>query len=137
MLLTLALVILFATIMVFFSQEFIRTFKKILAIKGAKLLVPLGIASWLIYNFDYLFIWVIYYIREVLQAVLAFLTRIMPFKPYSTSIALIILLTTVSVGPVLLLDLIYRKRTYKGYDYPYLTSTLILIFCTLILLVVS
>ncbi|HAT9660178.1 TPA: hypothetical protein JBD28_08950, partial [Legionella pneumophila subsp. pneumophila] len=108
MLLTLALVILFATIMVFFSQEFIRTFKKILAIKGAKLLVPLGIASWLIYNFDYLFIWVIYYIREVLQAVLAFLTRIMPFKPYSTSIALIILLTTVSVGPVLLLDLIYR-----------------------------
>ncbi|HAT1658016.1 TPA: hypothetical protein RG395_000730 [Legionella pneumophila] len=137
MLLTLALVILFATIMVFFSQEFIRAFKKIFAIRGAKLLIPLGLASWLIYNFDYLFIWAIYYIREVLHAVLSFLTRVMPFKQYSTAIALIILLTTVSVGPVLLLDLINRKRTYKGYAYPYLTSTLILIFCTVILLVVS
>ncbi|HAU1962493.1 TPA: hypothetical protein F8R58_15485, partial [Legionella pneumophila] len=110
---------------------------KIFAIRGAKLLIPLGLASWLIYNFDYLFIWAIYYIREVLHAVLSFLTRVMPFKQYSTAIALIILLTTVSVGPVLLLDLINRKRTYKGYAYPYLTSTLILIFCTVILLVVS
>lgn len=137
MLLTLALVILFTAIMVFFSHEFIGTFKKIFGIKGAKLLIPLGLASWLIYNFDYLFIWAIYYIREVLQVFLSFLTYIMPFQKYAASVALIILLTVVSVLPVLLLDLVKRKRTYKGYAYPYLTSTLILIFCTIILFVVS
>ncbi|KGP63376.1 hypothetical protein EP47_02170 [Legionella norrlandica] len=137
MLLNLALVILLAAIVVFFSQELIGIIKKIFAVKGVKLIVPLGVASWLIYNFDYLFLWVMYYIREVLQVLLSLLTFIIPLGQYSGVVALIILLATLSVVPVLLVDLVIRKKTYKEYAYPYLTSTLIFILCTMILLVMT
>ena len=61
MLFTLAAVVFFAAIVTFFSQEFIGIFKKIFAIKGAKLILPLLLASWCIINFNYLVLWVVYY----------------------------------------------------------------------------
>lgn len=136
MLITLALVVLFAAIMVFFSQEFIRTFKKIFAIKGAKLVLPLAAASWLVYNFDYWCLWVLYYIREVLNYLISLLSHIMPFHQYARSLSMIVLLTILSVVPVLVIDVIHRRRTYKPFAYPYLTSTLIWIVSTLLLIVV-
>ena len=136
MLLTLALVVFFAAIFVFFSQEFIRTFKKVLAIKGAMLLIPLAIASWLVYSFDYWALWAIYYYRELLKGVLTFLMRITPLYQISSSVAIILLLTFISVVPVFLLDWIFRKRTYKSYPYPYLTSTLIWLISALSLTVI-
>jgi len=61
MLFTLAAVVFFAAIVTFFSQEFIGIFKKIFAIKGAKLILPLLLASWCIINVNYLVLWVVYY----------------------------------------------------------------------------
>lgn len=135
-LLSLAMVVFFASIMVFFSQEFIRTFKRIFAIKGAKTIIPLAIASWAIYTFDYWFLWVIYYCREFLQASLTLLTHIMPFQKEAESVALILLLMFVSVVPVYLLDWFLRFRTYKPYKYNYLTSTIILITSSILLLAI-
>lgn len=134
MLLTLAMVVLFASIAVFFSQEFIRTFKKIFAIKGVKLFLPLFLASWLIFTFDYWSLWCVYYYREILQAILIFLIQIMPFQQAAEPIALIILLTVISVLPVFLIDFFMRKKTFKGYKYPNVTSALILIVSSVILL---
>lgn len=135
MLVTLAAVIFFASIFVFFSQEFIRTFKKIFAIKAVALFLPLLIASWLIFTFVHLFLWTAYYYREMLQAVLTFLVYLMPFHQQAKSLAMIILLTVISVLPVILIDLFVRQRTYQPYKYPYLTSTIIWIVNAELLLV--
>lgn len=136
MLVTLALVIFSASILILFSQEFIRTFKKILAIKGAKLLLPLALGSWLVISFDYLFLWAIFYISEILIDVVRFLARLLPFEQFALPIVQIILLTVISVVPVFLLDIYLLKKTYKHYAYPYLTSTLVWIIIALILIVV-
>jgi hypothetical protein len=136
MMVTLAAVVFFAAIFCFFSQEFIRTVKRIFEIKGATLILPLAIASWFMYTFDYWFIWAIYYVRDVLQTILDFLIRIMPFTHGAYSVALIILLTFVSVVPVFLLSAVLKHRTYKPYAYPYITSTIIWITCCIVLLVV-
>ncbi|WP_298623187.1 hypothetical protein [uncultured Legionella sp.] len=136
MLLTLAVVVFSAAIMILFSQEFIRTFKKIFAIKGAKLFLPLFIGSWLVISFEDLCLWGIYYYRELLNAVILFVTQIIPFQQGAYSIVFIILLTVISVVPVFLFDMYLVKKTYKHYEYPYLTSTLIWLISALILLVV-
>lgn len=130
MYLTLALVVFSAAILVLFSQEFIGFFKKIFAIKGAKLFLPLLIASWLVVDFEDIFVWGLYYFREILNAIVLFLSQIIPFQG-AYSIVLIILLTIISVVPVFLFDMYLIKKTYKHYEYPYITSTLIWIITAL------
>ncbi|KTD43713.1 hypothetical protein [Legionella quateirensis] len=136
MLLTLALVVFAAAIMTLFAQEFIRTFKKIFAIKGAKLVLPLLLGSWLVLNFDYLCLWGFYYYQEILNAVVVFLAGLIPFQSIARPIVLILILTLISVAPVVLLDLYLVKKTFKHYEYPYLTSTLIWIVTAVMFIVV-
>jgi quinol-cytochrome oxidoreductase complex cytochrome b subunit len=132
---TLALLICLAAIFVFFSQEFISTFKRVFAIKGAKLILPLAAGSWLIYSFNMEFLWLIIYIREALQKILMILVKLIPAHQYATSLALVVMLTILSVVPVYIMDWINRRRNHKAYRYPYLTSTLILIISYLLLMV--
>lgn len=135
MLFTLAAVVFFAAIITFFSQEFIRVFKKIFAIKGAKLLIPLAVASWFMYSYDYLALAAISYYREALNAVATFLTDIIPLGSASSYVAFILLLTIISVVPVFVLDWFHRKKNYKPYPFPYTTSSLIWIINALILII--
>ena len=133
MLLTLTFVVFFASIFVFFSQEFMRTFKKIFAVKGAELVLPLIIASWLIINFDYWVLGFLIYCREILLSIALFLMSLPPMQTMTSFLALIFLLTFISVFPVWLIDVILRKRNYKPYQYPYLTSTIIWFGCVALL----
>lgn len=125
MLFTLAAVVFCAAIFVFFSQEFISTFKKIFAIKGAPLILPLAGASFIIYNFNYWCLLTFYYYRQVLNGMVSFLTMLIPLGQVSSYIAAILVLTFISVVPVLVLEWVFRKKTYKPYPYPYLTSSII------------
>jgi hypothetical protein len=134
MYLTFALVVLAAAIVVLFSQEFIRFFKKILTIKGAKLVLPLLILSWLAFTFDYLVLWVIYYYSAVLNSIIKFLSNLLPFKTVASPMVMILLLTTISTVPVILMEQYLWKKNYKHYQYPYLTSTLIWIASSIVLI---
>ncbi|AUH71126.1 hypothetical protein [Legionella sainthelensi] len=131
-----ALVVLFGVVMVLFSEEFSKSLKKLWAIKGARLLLPLFAASWFIYTFDFLFAWIIFYLSKFLHAILVFLIKLIPFQQGSESIALVILLTFFSVVPVLIIDFFTRRKTYKSYPYPYITSTLIWILCVALLIII-
>ncbi|KTD03275.1 hypothetical protein OQJ19_02095 [Fluoribacter gormanii] len=136
MLLTLALVVLFSAITVFFSEEFIKAFKKLFAIKGAKLLIPMFVASWFIYTFNFWFLWGIFYAREILHDVLNFLVRIMPFEKGAVSVVLVFMLTVLSVVPVLILDVLSRRKNFKGYQHPYVASGLIWILSVFLLIII-
>ncbi|MCL5273041.1 MAG: hypothetical protein M1486_07070, partial [Gammaproteobacteria bacterium] len=65
-----------------------------------------------------------------------FFTQIIPFNKGAYSSVLIIILTLISVVPVVLLDMYLVKKTYKHYEYPYLTSTLIWIISALVFVVI-
>ncbi|KTD66428.1 hypothetical protein [Legionella shakespearei] len=134
MYLTLALVVLVAAIVVLFSQEFIQLFKKILTIKGAKLVLPLLIVSWLVFTFDYWVLWGIYYYGTVLNSITAFLSNLLPFQTGAYPLVMILLLTAISVVPVILWEHYLWKQNYKHYQYPYLTSTLIWIASSIVLI---
>lgn len=135
MLVTLALLVFSGAILILFSQEFIRIFKKIFAIKGAKLFLPLFIASWLALRFDNLFLLGIDYYRDVLNSVVLYLSQFIPFRGAS-SLVFIILLTVISVAPVFLLNIHIKKKTFKSYEYPYLTSTILWIISAVAFLII-
>ncbi|CAM2780841.1 Uncharacterised protein [Legionella steigerwaltii] len=136
MLLTLALLVLLGSILVFFSEEFSKAIKKLFAIKGAKLIIPLFAASWLIYTFDFWVLWAIFYLREILYDVLNFLVRIMPFQTGAVQVVLVFMLTFLSVVPVLTLDFLSRRKTFKNYKHPYLTSGIIWILSVVLLIII-
>ncbi|MCW8410094.1 hypothetical protein OQJ13_14030 [Legionella sp. PATHC035] len=135
MLLTLTLLVLFGSILVFFSEEFIKTIKKIFAIKGAKLIIPLFVASWLIFSFDLWVLWAIYYLREMLHDILNYLVQIMPFQNWALQVVLVFMLTFLSVVPVLVLDFLSRRKTFKSYQHPYVTSSIIWVLSVFLLII--
>lgn len=131
---TLVFVICIAAIFCFFSQEFIEFFKKIFAIRGVALILPLVFASYIVFNYDYLVLWFLLYIRDYLNAINDFFLRITPQKKYTADAVLVLLLTLVSVGPVVLLNLWSQKKAFKPFAYPYLVSTLIWVIAATVLI---
>lgn len=134
MLVTLALVILCSSIVVFFAQEFRTLFVNIFAIKGVKLVLPLLIASWLIYAFQYWALLGVSYFRELIRGGADLLMQVMPFQKFAEEIAHISLLFALSIIPVLLIELYLRHRTHKGYKYRRLFSALIFVVSAILLL---
>ncbi|WP_133135764.1 hypothetical protein [Legionella rowbothamii] len=134
MLFTLTMVILLGAITVFFSQEFLGVIKKIFAVKGVKLFLPLLVASWFVFSFSDWVILAITWYREILVKIFTVLVSIIPLPQIAEHVTVVIVLTLVSVLPVFLIDLFMRKRSYKSYNYPYITSTLLFIVSTFVLL---
>lgn len=133
--LTLVLIICCAAIFCFFSQEFFSIFKRIFEVRGAKEILPLAFASYFVYNYDYLILWGLTYIQEVLLAIVGFVDKVLPFQKQASYILMICLLTLISVGPVIILDILSRRKYYKPYAYPYTTSTLLWIIGAMLLVV--
>lgn len=122
---TLVIVVSIAALLCFFSQEFMRFIKKIFAIKGVPLVLPLALASWFVFTYDYLALWALLYVRDVLDHMNQLLIRVLPEKQYTADIILIVLLTAFSIVPVLILNFFSYRNTHKPYSHPYLLSTLL------------
>lgn len=134
MLLTLALVVIGASIAVFFSQEFMRTFKRIFALPGVKLFAPLIFASWLVYTFDHWVLWGVFYYRETLFACFHFFEDLLPIHAWTQPILLVLFIWGVTILPVLALDYYCRRKSHHGYPYPVVTSVIIFIITSILLL---
>ncbi|TAL62408.1 MAG: hypothetical protein EPN84_06530 [Legionella sp.] len=135
-LVTIAFLVFVGAIAVFFAQEFNNTLKSIFAIRGMLLILPLALASWLVYTFDYWVLWAIYYYRETLQVLIDGIAYLIPLKSAPT-IAMILVLALVSIVPIWVADYILFKRSYTRFPYPYLASTLILVISSICLIMVN
>jgi len=120
MYITLILAVLFTAIVVFFSQEFINMFKKIFAIPGAKLILPLMLASWLVEYFEDWLLWILLGIKNALHQVVYWLNALIPFERGSISIAHTILLFLLASLPVwILIAVVKYKGKYDPWPYTY------------------
>lgn len=120
LLLTLALSICGGAIFIFFSQEFLRIYKKILSIPGVKLLLPLILASWFIEVYEGWGRWLMIRCQSVLHQILYQLATMMPFETGAVSVIRILYLFILSGLPLwsYLLWCKYRGRAHpKPFDY--------------------
>lgn len=134
--LEMALIILISSILVFFSEEWGNLFKKIFAIRGVKLFVPLIMASWLIVDYEPWLLKGLLGIKYVLHAIINALQSIMPSWSITPSLLTVLVLMLVSVLPVIGVDYLIRRKSPLGYRHK-IQTCLILWISTAILLTVS
>ncbi|MBA2650036.1 MAG: hypothetical protein H0U75_10680 [Legionella sp.] len=132
---SLAFAILLIAAIVLFSNEIKKTLKAIFEYKIAMILLPLILATYLIYSFDYWLLWALYYYLEFLEKCIDIIAVLIPFKSLSYLISAIIVLTLFAVLPVMVVNFIVNKRSYLPFQYPYLVSTVIWIVTAMVLVV--
>lgn len=127
------MLILIASIVVFFSKEVGQGIKKFFSIPGTILLAPLFVMSWLTMYFQreiWRFAWDVH---SQIQSFINWLASMLPIWPIKAIIA-IILLTMVSVLPVIIVEKLYWRRYLTAFDYGYQISTFIWIIGAILLI---
>jgi hypothetical protein len=130
---TLVIVVCITAGLGFFSQELNQLFKKIFSIKGAPLLLPLALGSWVVVVAGNVVIYLLNDVRAHLNKINQFLLNLIPQGQYSEELILIFLLTCLSIIPVIVLNILSYRKSYKPYEHPYLLSTLIWIVSSILL----
>jgi len=132
-LLIVALLVLICSITVMFSQEFGRLFKKIFAIPGMKLILPLAVLTTLIVNYEDWVLWSLIKSQNFLLDLTILLANGMPFDTGAASIANILVLIALTLLPVFAFNVWYQRKNYHLFPYSYLVSTVIWLFVAVLL----
>lgn len=133
--LALILVVVLGTTVVLFSEEIIEMFKKIFAIPGLLLFIPLIMATFLFIYGELPILAVLLAIQKFLVKLISTIANSLPFGIFSTYIVSIFVIVILTCLPVFLLDLWLKKKKRNGFAYHYLTSTIIWIaICILFVL---
>ncbi|WED42339.1 hypothetical protein [Legionella cardiaca] len=135
MLLTVALVVVGCAIVVLFSREFGNFFKKMFAIRGMKLFLPLILVSTLVVYYEYWISVGLLNIKWVLHRVASMIADWLPFTG-ALLVANILVLMLVSVLPVAFANFLNKRRHYEPLRYAFVIS-MVLWLLTAILLTVS
>ncbi len=133
MLYTSAFVVVISAFVMLFSKEIIDLVKKVLAIRGMKLVMPLLLVTGLIIKIEPYILIALLYIQESLLVVVKALAGSMHMGVGGFILADVLLLLGLSVIPVLALEYWKQKTTMYPYKYPYFTSMLIWIFISILL----
>lgn len=138
MVVTIALVVFLSSIVAFFAEEFGRMFKKIFAIPGAKLLLPLAFASWLIEVYEDWGLWLLVWFQALLNQALHKLSTFMPFERGSISLIQIIYLFLIGSLPIWIFRYrAIRKGSRKPQPFSYWLGLILWISATIMLVVIT
>lgn len=134
---TVAFVVLFSAVLVFFSNEFAQGLKKFFSIPGMKLLIPLILASWLLETYEDWGYWLLIKIQAAFHQMLHYLVQMMPFERGAAAFVQIIVLFLLGGLP---LWLVFLRAKHKGKRYPqlegvYYFSLIVWIVAVLLLIV--
>jgi hypothetical protein len=132
--LTLALVVVIAAIAISFSTEFGKQIKKILAIPGMKLALPLLVASYLVVTYDVPLYFFLLHLSNALAAFALQLASWLPFRWEAGKIAVVILLMAFSFLPVLAINYWFTKKSYQAFQYSYFLNTILWMFIAVLFL---
>jgi len=136
MYITMVLVVLCTAIVVLFSQEFAGLFKKIFAIPGVKLLLPLAFASWVIETYENWGLWLLLWCKDGLHTLMHRLDVYLPTHVSSLSLAHIIhLFLLASLPACLLLALAKGRGRYEPWPCTYQVGAAIWIVAAVLLTV--
>lgn len=133
MLPTLALLVLFSAIIVFFSREFGALFKKLFAITGVPLCLPLVMASFLVVLYEPWIFIVLVAIKQWLHGLIWQVSSMLSYS-YAANVTLtVMVLVSLTVLPVLALDAWSIRKTWQSFPYSRITSLVIWLFLAILL----
>ena len=135
MFLTLALLVISCSIVVLFSDDFIKAYKKACKIKVFALLAPLFIASVLVLYLQPLLFQILHQVKAILDWDIALIAYAIPLKN-SIAIPLAIMMTLILavVVPSLVVNYLSLKRTYQPWPYRHLLPLYTLVVMILLII---
>lgn len=134
MLFTLAMVVFCGSIVAFFSEEIVGVIKRIFELPLAKLLIPLVIVTTIIVFYEP---WILFGLIEFKKMIHALAFKISSYISLKESIfiAHILLLFFFSIGPVLLIQVIKKRKSYEPFSYSFITSFIIWLMLAILMTV--
>ncbi len=134
MYMTLVYAVVLTAIAAFFSQEFTGFFKKIFAIPGVKLILPLALASWLVESYEDWLLWILLTLKNALHYVVHGLDALIPLHLGAVSFAHIIHLFLLASVPVWVILALGKSRgMYEPWPYTYLVGIVLWLLAAILL----
>ena len=115
--LTLALVIAFSTIFILFSKEFGALFKKIFAVPGVKLFLPLITATLLVVFYEPWVYFVLLYTKRALHNLITLLAYYLPFETGATSLISIFVVMGITILPAYAMNVWSIRKTHLPFEH--------------------
>lgn len=127
MLYSLSLLILCCAIIVMFSQEIIDLIKKIIALHGMKILLPLFLISFVSINYESWVIWILLWIRWGLAIAIYYIASILNFFS-GLLFAKLLILVTLTITPVVIINFWTQRKSFSPFYHAFFTSMIIWLF---------
>lgn len=135
MLMSLFWVVLLSSIVVFFASEWSDFFKKIFAIPGAKLLLPLIGFTTLIIAYKPWVVWGLIHLQANLQVFVTKLAKWLSFIPDNLLLVQIFVLMALTLLPMLAINTALERKKYISFKYTYIVGIAIWILVASLLVV--
>lgn len=114
---TMVILVVLASIVIFFSEELSKVLKKIIKIKGASLILPLFFASWFVVYYDARFSYALLAIQRSLNQFILSVAQAFPFKWGAVSLATFFFLTSFSALPVYVFYEVAVRKKMRHAEY--------------------
>jgi len=114
MLESLVLFVLVAAILVIFLHDFGKMLKKLFAIPGVALFLPLFLVSWVVVTFEQFFLWILLKIQIFLVASVSFLASLLPFTWGANMVAGVVLLMALTLLPMAAVHVWNKRRMFQA-----------------------
>ena len=135
MMLTFALVVLCCAFGVLFSKELAEMLKKLFAMPGVKVALPLFIVNVFLIQFEPVLHMVFLYIKAELHTLIGVLASWLPFGKGSEGTVTVLLMVFVPMFCTALVSYLYFKRNYKEFPYAIWVSSHLWLFLIILLTV--
>lgn len=132
---TLALVVAFSAIILFFAKEFGDLFKKIFAIPGAKLFLPLIGVTFLIVLYEPWIYFALIYVKQVLHDFIYFMLRLLPFRTGGISLISVALFMILALIPAFAMNAWCIHKTNLPFSHGKFLSAMLWLFTVILVTV--
>lgn len=133
--LTLALVVAFSAIILFFAKEFGDLFKKLFAIPGAKLFLPLIGVTFLVALYEPWVYFALFYVKKALHDFIYYLVALLPFRKGAISLVSIILFMTLALVPAYAMNKWRIHKTNLPFPHGKFLSAMLWLFTVILVTV--
>ncbi|MFZ4077168.1 MAG: hypothetical protein ACOYKA_04195 [Legionellaceae bacterium] len=114
---TMVILVVLASIIIFFSEELSKIFKKIIKIKGASLILPLLFASWVVVHYDARLSYALLAMQRYLHQFILSFAQAFPFKWGAVSIVTFFFLTSFSALPAYVFYEVAVRKKMRHAEY--------------------
>lgn len=136
MYLTIVLIVIFAAVVVFFSEEIAGVIIKIFSIPGVKLLLPLTFASWVVEYYQEWGLWILLWCKKLLHQLVHQLAANLPFHVGSVFFVHVTHLFLLGCLPIWIGYGVAKYRgMYEPWPYAFLSGMLLWLVAAILLTV--